>query len=129
MIGTEVLGIKDAKATIAVKDLDKAKQFYGSTLGLTLTDRNSETLTFTTGTTSVLVYRSTFAGTNRATAATWNVGEDIDEVVRALKTKGVPFEHYDMPGMRRDGDVHVAGSTKAAWFKDPDGNILALVSG
>ena len=53
----------------------------------------------------------------------------MERVVQALKAKGVTFEHYDMPGMTREGDVHVGGNMKAAWFKDPDGNILALVSG
>ena len=47
----------------------------------------------------------------------------------ALKAKGVPFEHYDMPGMTLKGDVHVAPTMKIAWFKDPDGNILSIVSG
>jgi hypothetical protein len=74
------------------------------------------------------VYKSQYAGTNKATAVTWTVGEELDDIVRALKGKGVRFEHYDLPGMTRKGDVHVAGEMKAAWFKDPDGNILSLVS-
>jgi hypothetical protein len=41
----------------------------------------------------------------------------------------VTFEHYDMPGVTREGDVHAAGNRKIAWFKDPDGNILCIVSG
>ena len=82
---------------------------------------------FRTGTTSILVYESQFAGTNRATAATWMVEDDLEGVVQALKSKGVTFEHYDFPGMKRDGDLHVTGKSRAAWFKDPDGNILALV--
>jgi hypothetical protein len=84
---------------------------------------------YRSGGTSVLIYQSQFAGTNEATAATWEVGGDIETVVQDLKAKGVTFEHYDMPGMTRKGDVHVAGKHKAAWFKDPDGNILALVNG
>ena len=48
--------------------------------------------------------------------------------VRTLKETGVSFEHYDLPDMTRRGDVHVSGEMKAAWFKDPDGNILAVVS-
>ena len=61
--------------------------------------------------------------TNKATAVTWTV-DNVKEEVAALKSKGVVFEHYDMPGMTRDGDVYVAGDMKVAWFKDPDGNIL-----
>jgi hypothetical protein len=58
----------------------------------------------------------------------WSVGEDLDDIVQALKRKGVTFEHYDMPGMTLEGDVHVAGDLRAAWFKDPDGNIINLSS-
>jgi catechol 2,3-dioxygenase-like lactoylglutathione lyase family enzyme len=127
MLGTQALGTKDVAATIAVKDLGTAKSFYEDKLGLKLVHaEGSEALMYQTGDSKLLVYRSQFAGTNRATAATWSVGGDVDEVVQALRAKGVSFEHYDMPGMKREGDVHVAGKMKAAWFKDPDGNILGL---
>src|SRR6185369_16205534 len=53
----------------------------------------------------------------------------VEDVVRDLKTRGVEFEHYDMPETKRQGDVHVSGSMKNAWFKDPDGNILGIMSG
>jgi hypothetical protein len=75
----------------------------------------------------LFVYESRYAGTNQATSATWVV-DDAEEVVRALKAKGVSFEHYDLPGLTRQGDLHVAGSFKGAWFKDPDGNILHVLS-
>jgi hypothetical protein len=77
----------------------------------------------------VMVYESQYAGTNEATAATWVVGAELASVVRALGGKGVKFEHYDFPDARMEGDVHVMGETRAAWFKDPDGNIHALVNG
>ncbi|MET0329847.1 MAG: hypothetical protein ABW154_00315, partial [Dyella sp.] len=57
----------------------------------------------------------------------WMVGPRIGELARALKAKGVVFEHYAMPGMTLEGDVHVAEGHRIAWFKDPDGNILSLV--
>ena len=118
----------DATATIAVKDLGTARKFYESVLGLTpLPATEPGVLPFKAGNTSLLVYQSEFAGTNRATAATWMIEGDLEGVVAALKAKGVTFEHYDFPGMERHGDLHVAGKSRAAWFKDPDGNILALV--
>jgi catechol 2,3-dioxygenase-like lactoylglutathione lyase family enzyme len=124
-----MLNDKDAVATLAVKDLKSSKKFYEDTLGLEQVDaQDGELLVLKSGSTTVFVYRSQYAGTNQATAMTWVVG-DVDGVVRSLKAKGVTFEHYDLPGMTRQGDVHVAGSMKAAWFKDPDGNILSVVSG
>jgi catechol 2,3-dioxygenase-like lactoylglutathione lyase family enzyme len=124
-----MLGGKAAAATIAVRDLKAAKKFYEGTLGLKQTEaQEPEAVTYKSGSSSILVYRSQYAGSNKATAATWDVGNDIEKVVQALKAKGVTFEHYDMPGMTLKGDVHVADRMKAAWFKDPDGNIHALVS-
>ena len=124
-----MLGDQDVAATIAVKRLADAKKFYGGTLGLKQVNaEGEEAVTYRCGNSTLLVYQSQFAGTNKATAATWTVGEDIEDVVDTLKSKGVPFEHYDMPGMKRQGEVHVAEAIRAAWFKDPEGNILALVS-
>jgi catechol 2,3-dioxygenase-like lactoylglutathione lyase family enzyme len=116
-------------ATVAVKDIKAAQQFYEGKLGLK-PDRQQEmgTLLYQTGNTTLLVYPSKFAGTNQATAVTWVVGDELEGVVDWLKAKGVTFEHYDMPGTTRKGDIHVAGDVKNAWFKDPDGNIHALVS-
>jgi catechol-2,3-dioxygenase len=118
----------DATATIAVKDIEVARKFYETVVGLTpLPATEPGVLTFRSGNTSVLVYQSQFAGTNRATAATWMVGDDLEGAVAVLKARGATFEHYDFPGMKREGDLHVTGKSRAAWFKDPDGNILALV--
>ncbi|MBA3644090.1 MAG: VOC family protein [Chloroflexia bacterium] len=125
-----MLGNKDAVANIAVKDLAAAERFYSETLGLArVGGQDEELIVFRSGNTTLNVYRSQYAGTNQATAVTWAVGEEIDDVVRALKAKGVTFEHYDMPEMTREGDIHVAGNMKVAWFKDLDGNILNVVSG
>jgi catechol 2,3-dioxygenase-like lactoylglutathione lyase family enzyme len=124
-----VLANTDAIATIAVKNVEAARKFYEDILGLKRT-RSEETGVqgYKSGNSSVLVYESQYAGTNKATAATWAV-EDLEGVVRDLKAKGIRFEHYDLPGASRKGDIHGTGKTKAAWFKDPDGNILAVVSG
>ena len=124
-----MLADKDAVATVAVKDLKAAKKFYGDILGLKPTPvPEPEVLNYKSGNSTVLVYKSQFAGTNKATSITWIV-DDVEGTVKDLKGKGVAFEHYDFPGMTRKGDVHIAGKSKAAWFKDPDGNILAVVSG
>jgi catechol 2,3-dioxygenase-like lactoylglutathione lyase family enzyme len=124
-----MLGDKSAVATIAVKDIEVARKFYEKTLGLKQADAEEPgVVTYKTGNSEILVYESQYAGTNKATAATWGVGEDLEDVVQDIKSKGVAFEHYDLPDTTRKGDIHVAGDTKVAWFKDPDGNILALVN-
>lgn len=124
-----MLGDKEALATIAVKDAAVAEKFYTDILGLKpLPGSQNGVLMYQSGSSKVLVYQSQFARTNQATAATWSVGADIDRLALELKAKGVVFERYDFPGMTREGDVHVAGNVRAAWFKDPDGNILSIVS-
>jgi len=130
-----MLSNKDAIATIAVKNLQAAKTFYRDTLGLELVgEEGDQVLTFKSGKSLVFVYRSEFASTNKATSATWQVGDEVDEIALTLKSKGVRFEHYDMPGLRREGDVHVGGENgrsemRVAWFRDPEGNIISIVSG
>jgi catechol-2,3-dioxygenase len=124
-----MLGKTEAVATIAVKDIDVATQFYEQTFGLSRVPTGEQGVQmFKSGNSRLLVYESDYAGTNKATAATWTVGGDIKNVVAGLAARGVRFEHYDLPGMTLDGDVHISGTVKAAWCKDPDGNILALVS-
>jgi catechol 2,3-dioxygenase-like lactoylglutathione lyase family enzyme len=122
-----MLADKDAMATIAVKDLAAAKKFYQQKLGFSPAGTEGPgVVTLRSGNSTIVVYESQFAGSNKATSATWGVGKEMDSIVRNLKEAGVPFEHYDAPGLRREGDVHVAGEFKAAWFKDPDGNILHI---
>ncbi|HEX3901813.1 MAG TPA: VOC family protein [Polyangia bacterium] len=124
-----MLGDSEAIATIAVKDLTVARKFYEGTLGLEVARATgSEALTFKTGRSELIVYRSQHAGSNKATAVNWRVGDDIESIVKALGAKGVVFEHYDLPGLTQKGDVHAFGEFKSAWFKDPDGNIIALMS-
>ncbi len=124
-----MLGTTDPTPMIAVKDLDRAQAFYAETLGLQTVDNlGEEVVTMKSGETKIDVYRSEFAGTNKATALSFNV-DDIAAEISELKDKGVTFEHYDLDGLTRDGDIHKAEGMKTAWFKDPDGNILSLIEG
>lgn len=119
----------DAVANLAVRDLAAARRFYEGTLGFKpVHEQGGELVVYRSGNSTFSVYRSEFAGTNKATAMTWSVGNRIEEVAEALAAKGIAFERYDLPGMSRDGDIHVAGDMKVAWFKDPDGNILNIVN-
>ena len=124
-----MLGDKDAGATLAVSDIDRARDFYENMLGLTAIQEDPGGVLYKSGNSVVLVYPSEFAGTNKATAAAWAVGDDFDAIVQELKAKGMTFEHYDdLPDTTLEGDVHTTGDFKAVWFKDPDGNILNLVN-
>jgi catechol 2,3-dioxygenase-like lactoylglutathione lyase family enzyme len=115
-------------AMVAVKGISKGKAFYGDQLGLKQVDENPGGVAYESGGGTLFVYQSDTAGTGQSTAANWNV-TDIIAVVKELQGKGISFEKYNMPGVTMEGDVHVMGDMKAAWFKDPDGNILGLTQG
>ena len=123
-----MLGDQDAQATVPVKSLDRARPFYEQTLGLEpLPVEQPGVQAYRAGGSTVLVYESPFAGTNKATTVTWSLGASFDAVVKGLQAKGVAFLHYDdMDGVTLEGDVHVAGDLKVAWFQDPDGNIISI---
>ena len=111
---------------LPVKDLKAAQKFYEQTLELEKVNVNPDTaVTYKSGNTTLVVYRSDYAGTNKGTAALWEI-DDVDGTVKELRAKGVKFEHYDMPGLTLDGDIHRAGAFSVAWFKDPSGNILSV---
>jgi catechol 2,3-dioxygenase-like lactoylglutathione lyase family enzyme len=125
-----MLAEKDAMATVAVKDLKAARKFYVGTLGLVpVGPEDAEVAVLRSGTSSIVVYQSEFAGTNKATSITWGVGEELERIVERLKQAGVAFEHYELPGADRKGDIHIFGGFQAAWFKDPEGNILHINNG
>ena len=115
------------KPMLPVKDLKVAGKFYEETLGLKrVGGAEDEAVVYQSGGSTLCVYRSEFAGTNKGTAALWEV-EDVEGTVGELKAKGVTFEHYDnLPGLTRKGDIHLADGLTVAWFKDPDGNILSI---
>ena len=101
-------------ARLPVQDMDRARAFYADKLGLEAVDEmGDEVVTMKSGQTKLSVYRSEFAGTNKATALTFPV-DDIAAEVRDLKDKGVMFEHYDMEGLTRDGDVYSGEGMKTA---------------
>lgn len=123
-----MLGSTNIHAVLGVKDLAEAKKFYEGTVGLAPGSENPAGVLYSCGSSKLFVYQTEHAGTNQATAASWEV-QDVDSEVSELKAKGVSFEHYDLPNVTVEGDVHVMGPMKAAWFKDPSGNILCISNG
>jgi catechol 2,3-dioxygenase-like lactoylglutathione lyase family enzyme len=122
-----MLGDHDVAATLAITDIDAARSFYEGTLGLKPVLEVPDSVIYSAGKSRLMVYRSDFARTNKATGATWAVGDELESIVEDLRTKGVAFEHYDLPDTTRDGDIHETGGMRGVWFKDPDGNIIGLV--
>jgi catechol 2,3-dioxygenase-like lactoylglutathione lyase family enzyme len=125
---TLVLESASTHAMIAVRDLGRAKEFYGGRLGLTATDeRHGAAIRYENqGGSWFLVYQSKFAGTAKNTCLRFEV-EDIELAVRQLRDRGVVFEEYDLPGIKTvDGIAAHESGACGAWFKDPDGNILEI---
>jgi catechol 2,3-dioxygenase-like lactoylglutathione lyase family enzyme len=121
-----MLGDTNVQPMLPVKDLEVAKKFYEGALGLKKVGEQPDTaVTYQSGNSTLCVYRSEFAGTNKGTAALWEL-DDVEGTVEELRAKGVTFEHYDLPGLTRQGDIHTAGDFRVVWFKDPDGNILSV---
>ncbi len=119
---------KNVTPILAVKNLDRAKRFYEHTLELEVSPISEPGMfACKSGDSSFLVYTSDFAGTNKANALVWDVGEELESIVGRLRSKDVVFEHYKgLPNTTIRGDIHLSGEMKLAWFKDPDGNILHL---
>lgn len=125
------MSLSDSKvtATIAVSDLARARQFYEGKLGLSPVSEDSEAQAVTYGCgggSELFVYVSEHAGKATATVATWEVS-GLDRLVDELTAKGVQFEHYDEP-LKTDekGILRSEGMGAVAWFRDPDGNTIAV---
>ena len=114
-------------AYIPAKDLDRARQFYERKLGFKPTEEDNGGVTYQcAGGTACFLYPTPNAGTSQASQAFWAV-DDVEREVAELKARGVVFENYDMPGEKSPSGVVTAGGAKAAWFKDSEGNIMAII--
>jgi predicted enzyme related to lactoylglutathione lyase len=112
---------------IPAKDVKRARQFYEQKLGFTPKEETAGGVVYEfAGGTACFLYPTPNAGTSKASQAFWQVA-DIEREVADLKARGVRFEEYDMPGMKTENGIATGGGAKAAWFKDPEGNTLALI--
>lgn len=120
---------RTSAAIIPCSDVAAARRFYTETLGLGLAADHGEVFTLATGESLLNVYRSDFAGTNKANAVVWDAGDEVETIAAELRSKGVTLDEYPEGFDEvRDG-VHVKGDFRAIWFRDPDGNILHVNSG
>jgi catechol 2,3-dioxygenase-like lactoylglutathione lyase family enzyme len=126
--------LEDARITavVPVSDVDKAIEFYEGALGLRLDVRRDDLPShreaeFKGADGSLLAYESVGAGQSRHTVAGFRA-DDLDEVVGVLRGRGVTFQEYNLPELKTEGGIAQIGDVRAAWCKDPDGNILAFES-
>jgi predicted enzyme related to lactoylglutathione lyase len=114
-------------AYIPAKDMARARQFYEEKVGLKPSQETNGGVVYEFGKgTACFLYPTPNAGTSQASQAFWSVA-DVDREIEVLKARGVVFEDYDMPGERSAAGAVTAGGAKAAWFKDSEGNIMALI--
>jgi predicted enzyme related to lactoylglutathione lyase len=111
---------------IPAADVVRARKFYEGILGLRVREEYAGGVIYECGSGSwVFMYPSPNAGTNKASTAFWSV-DDVEAEVAALKARGVVFEEYDFPQMKTVNSIATGGGAKTAWFKDTEGNILAI---
>jgi predicted enzyme related to lactoylglutathione lyase len=115
----------EAAATLPASDLGRARKFYEETIGLGAGEEGPGGIFYRAGSSRVFVYESGFAGTNQATAATFEVA-DLDSAVAELRDRGVTFEEYDFPGLKTVGGIAELEGYRTAWFKDTEGNIISV---
>jgi predicted enzyme related to lactoylglutathione lyase len=113
------------RAYIPVTDVSRARKFYEGTLGLVPKREFAGGVIYECGGCEVYMYPTSNAGTSKASQAFWEV-KDVEAEVKELKTRGVKFEEYDIPGASMKNSIATGGGAKTAWFKDTEGNILAV---
>ena len=121
-----MLGDHNPIPTLAVKDVQTAREFYEGVLGLSPAGEPPEGVVYRAGNSMFLVYPSAYAGTNKATAMSFQVPADkFDDEVAALRERDITFQTFDAEGITWDDGVASAGDVfRSVWFEDPDGNIL-----
>ena len=113
-------------ATIPAKDLEGTRRFYEDVLGCEVVQESPAGITYRSGDTMFDLYPTQFAGTAQHTIGGFLV-DDVETAVAGLRAKGVTFEQYDFPGLKTDENgIADLGGERAAWFKDPEGNILSV---
>jgi predicted enzyme related to lactoylglutathione lyase len=113
------------RAYIPASDVSRARKFYEHSVGLTPKEDYAGGVIYQSGGTEVFLYHTPNAGTSKASQAYWQV-DDVETEVSELKRRGVVFEEYDMPGLTTRNGIATGGGAKTAWFKDTEGNILAI---
>ena len=113
------------RAYIPASNVVRAREFYEAIIGLEAKEVYAGGVIYECGGSEVFLYPTNNAGTSKASQAFWRV-EDVEAEVAELKARGVKFEENDMPGVKMKNSIAIGGGAKTAWFKDTEGNILAI---
>lgn len=112
---------------IPATDLKRARKFYEQKIGLIAREEIAGGVVYECGARSwIFLYESAGAGTSQASQAFWQV-EDLEAEVKELRSRGVVFEEYDVPGMKTVDGIATGGGARAAWFRDSENNIMAII--
>jgi predicted enzyme related to lactoylglutathione lyase len=120
-----MLSTAPLRAYIPVSNLQRARKFYEESVGLKPAEQYGGGVIYQCGGAEVFMYQTPNAGTSKASQAFWQV-TDVEAEVAELKARGVVFEEYDMPGIKMRNSIATGGGAKTAWFKDSEGNIMAI---
>ena len=120
-----MLSAAPIRAYIPASNVARARKFYEGPVGLRPKQEYAGGMIYECGGTEVFLYPTHNAGTSKASQAFWQV-ENVEAEVAELKARGVTFEEYEMPGITMKNSIATAGGAKTAWFKDTEGNILAV---
>ena len=113
------------RAYLPASNIPRARKFYEQQIGLQPKEEYSGGVIYECGGAEVFLYPTPNAGTSKASQAYWSV-TDVEAEVADLKSRGVKFEDYNMPGIKMTNSIATGGGAKTAWFKDTEGNILAV---
>ena len=123
-----MLSDRETCAVVPASDIGRARAFYKDKLGLEPTREERGGLIYESNSSKFLLYETQFAGTAQNTAMSW-LTNDLDGDMADLRGRGVTFEEYDFPGLKTENGVATDELGRGAWFKDSEGNILALTEG
>jgi catechol 2,3-dioxygenase-like lactoylglutathione lyase family enzyme len=123
--GAPMLSDHTPMITLATADTERSRAFYEGVLGMQPEDEFGGGIAYRAGSSRLFVYPSAFAGTNKATAAAFELaGEDFDAEVQALREAGVAFDTFEVDGMHWEDGISEMDGMRNVWFRDPDGNVL-----
>lgn len=120
-----MLASYNIRAVIAAVNVQRARQWYAEKLELLPTQEAAGGFIYVCGASEFFLYETGTAGTAQNTVAEWEV-DDIEAVMAHLRSRGVVFEEYDYPDFKTVNGIAMLGNTRAAWFRDSEGNFLAL---